>query len=394
MGSWALPASVLSHARQVGAAIEDQVARLGGRRVRVDAEEFITGRAALLGLDPPARISSGGASRLLAAADGWCALTLSRADDVEAVPAMLELREVGDPWESLAAAAATGPAADFVARARLLDVPAAVLGEVAASSPTIMAHNDPSVRALTDLVVVDMASMWAGPLCGRLLAAAGATVIKVETPARPDGTRSGDRRFFDWMNSEKLSFSTTFSAKRHSVTLPLEKRVTECRFAASDELTRLLRVADVVIEGSRPGALARRGLSAELVPARPGRIWLRISGYGSEHPARVAFGDDAAVAGGLVNPGEDGPMFCGDAIADPLTGLTATAALLEELTRGGGVIIDVALAAVAAVYAGSPDSGVEDCRLRVPELAARPAHELGADNSRVRDLIEARLVAC
>ena len=364
---------MLSRARQVGAAIEEHVARLGGRPVRVDAEELITGRAALLGLDPPARISSGGASRLLAAADGWCALTLSRAEDLEAVPAMLDLRQVGDPWESLAAAAVRCPAGDFVVRARLLDMPAAVLGEVAPSSPNIIAHNGPSGRAVTDLVVVDMSSMWAGPLCGRLLAAAGATVIKVETPARPDGTRSGDRRFFDWMNSEKLSFSTMFESR---------------------DLARLLRAADVVIEGSRPRALARRGLSAEQVPARPGRIWLRISGYGSEHPQRVAFGDDAAVAGGLVIPREDGPMFCGDAIADPLTGLTATAALLDALTRGGGVIIDVALAAVAAVHAGSPDNGVEDCRPRMPELAARPAHELGADNARVRDLIEARLVAC
>jgi CoA-transferase family III len=364
---------VLSRARHVGAAIEEHVTQLGGRLVRVDADELITGRAALLGLDPPGRISSGGASRLLAAADGWCALTLSRAEDLVAVPAMLELREVGDPWEALVAAAIRCPAADFVARARLLDMPAAVLGEVAASSPNIIAHNGLSVRAVTDLVVVDMSSMWAGPLCGRLLAAAGATVVKVETPVRPDGTRSGDRRFFDWMNSEKLSFSTTFG---------------------SGELARLLRAADVVIEGSRPGALARRGLSAEQVPPRAGRIWLRISGYGSQHPERVAFGDDAAVAGGLVIEGEDGPMFCGDAIADPLTGVTATAAVLDALTRGGGVIIDVSLAAVAADYASSLNGGIDDCRPRPPVLSVRPARELGADNSRVRDLIEARLVAC
>ena len=72
-------------------AIRDRAARLGGAPVRVDALEVITGRAALLELDPPTRISSGGASRLLAAADGWCALTLSRREDLEAVPALLEL---------------------------------------------------------------------------------------------------------------------------------------------------------------------------------------------------------------------------------------------------------------------------------------------------------------
>jgi crotonobetainyl-CoA:carnitine CoA-transferase CaiB-like acyl-CoA transferase len=253
-----------------------------------------------------------------------------------------------------------------------LDLPAAVLGEVAASEPNIMQHSAPSARALIDLLVVDLSSMWAGPLCGRLLAAAGATVVKVETPTRPDGTRSGDRRFFDWMNSEKLAFSTSFD---------------------SDELSCLLRAADVVIEGSRPAALARRGLAAEKVPARPGRIWLRISGYGSGHPERVAFGDDAAAAGGLVIYGEDGPVFCGDAIADPLTGLAATAVVLDELSRGGGVIIDVSMTAVAATYVRLMDGGVADCDPRMPDLPAHPAHELGADNDRVRELMQARL-AC
>ena len=334
---------------------------------------MITGRAALLEFDPPTRISSGGASRLLAAADGWCALTLSRTEDLEAVPALLELSEVDDPWTSLTTAAVKRPVADFVARARLLDLPAATMGEVAAAEPTVAQHNPPSARSIGDLLVVDLSSIWAGPMCGRLLAAAGATVVKVETPARPDGTRSGDRRFFDWMNSEKLSCSASFD---------------------TSEVECLLRAADVVIEGSRPAALARRGLSANRVPARPGRVWLRISGYGSGHPGRVAFGDDAAVAGGLVNVDERGPLFCGDAIGDPLTALAGTAAVLDALARGGGVIIDVSMAAVAAGYADLPDRGVAECEARLPELPAEPAHELGADNSRVRALIAARLVAC
>jgi hypothetical protein len=364
---------VLSHARQVGAAIEDRVRGLDGRPIRVEVDGLIIGRAALLGLDPPTRMSAGGASRLLPAADGWCALTLSRTEDLDAVPALLEVTEVGEPWVSVASAAASGRADDFVARARLLDMPAAVLGEVAGSEPKIKHHNTPWAASITDRLVIDMSSMWAGPLCGRLLAAAGATVVKVETPARPDGTRSGDRQFFDWMNSEKLSFSTSFD---------------------TDELVRLLRAADIVIEGSRPAALVRRGLSAEQVRARPGRIWLRISGYGSEHPDWVAFGDDAAVAGGLVVARDDGPVFCGDAIADPLTGLAATAAVVDAMARGGGVIIDVSMAAVAATYADAIDGELDDCQPRLPELPAHPAHELGADNTRVRDLIEARLAAC
>lgn len=368
MGSVDLPSSVLSHARQVAAAIERRISSLGGRAVCVDADEIITGRAALLGLPAPGRISAGGASRLLPAADGWCAFTLSRIEDYEALPALLESPGLADdPWAALGAGVAGRPAAEIVARARLLDMPAAVLGEITASDPKVMPHDASSPRPITDLLVADLSSMWAGPLCGRLLAAAGATVVKVETANRPDGTRTGNRGFFDWMNAEKLCYS--------------------------DDFEQLLRAADVVIEGSRPSALTRRGLAADQVPARPGRIWLRLSGYGSNYPERVAFGDDAAVAGGLVMSGDGGPIFCGDAIADPLSGLAATAAVLDALASGGGVVVDVSMAAVASVYAALPDDGVTHCGYRPPVVTAH-AHELGADNARVGEVIESRLATC
>lgn len=322
----------------------------------------------MLRLPAPSRVSAGGASRLLAAADGWCAFTLSRQDDVETLPALLESPDIaGDPWEHLTAGIAGRRAEEIVARARLLDLPASVLGEIPAGSPDIMRQATSFQRAITELLVVDLSSMWAGPLCGRLLAAAGATVVKVETPSRPDGTRAGIQDFFDWMNAEKLCYAGDF--------------------------TPLLRVADVVIEGSRPASLARRGLAADQVPARPGRIWLRVSGYGPAYPDRVAFGDDAAVAGGLVMRGDDGPVFCGDAIADPLSGLTATAAVLDALATGGGLTIDVSMAAVAATYAALPDTGVVHCEPRLPAVTA-PAHGLGADNLRVGEIVESRLAAC
>jgi len=353
-----VPTSVLEHARQVTMAVERRIG------VRCDAVELITGRAALLGLDPPTRVSSGGASRLLACQDGWAALTLSRAEDVEAVPALLEVDDVDDRWAALSEEARAAPAADFVARARLLDMPAAVLGEMMAAAPAITQQGAKATTPLSDLLVADLSSMWAGPLCGRLLAAGGATVVKVETSTRPDGTRSGSREFFDWMNSGKLCYAGDF--------------------------TDLLRAADVVIEGSRPAAFARRDCAAEQVPGRPGRVWLRISGYGSQYPDRVAFGDDAAVAGGLVN---DGPEFCGDAIADPLTGLAATATVLDALASGGGAIIDASMAGVAAAYAALPESPITGCEPRRPSLHGH-AHDLGGDNAAVDRLIESRLAAC
>ena len=369
-----IPQAVVTRAQRVAGEISRAVVGLGGRGVRIDAGEILMGRAALLGLVPRGQISAGGATRLLAAVDGWFAVTLSRDDDIAAVPALLERAGVGpDPWPALAEAAAERAAGELVARARLLGLPAAVVGEVGVAPPKTLRHGEGAMGRLPGLLVADLSSMWAGPLCGRLLASVGATVVKVETRSRPDGTRAGNRDFYDWMNSGKLCYAADFD---------------------SVEFRELLEAADVVIEGSRPAALARRGLGAERVAARPGRVWLRINGYGSDYPDRAAFGDDAAVAGGLVGYAEGRPVFIGDAIADPLAGLEATLAVVEALARGGGSIIDVSMAGVAAACAAlpmRPDAGELP---GPPILPAQPARELGADNAEVRRLVAARRVAC
>lgn len=374
MGSLGIPDAVLDRARRTARDISRSAAEVGGV-VNVDADEILTGRAALLGLAPAGRISAGGSTRLLPTRDGWCAVTLSRAEDVDTVPALLETAEQpADPWAALAAAAAERDAEEFVARARLLDLPAAVLGEVTPAPPRFVIAGERAPRRLSEVLVADLSSMWAGPLCGHLLATAGATVVKVESGNRPDGTRRGDPRFFDWMNASKLSYAIDFG---------------------DDELRSLLEAADVVIEGSRPAALNRRGLGAEQLQGRPGRIWLRITGYGTEgqRADRVAFGDDAAVAGGLIG---SGVVFVGDAIADPLTGLAATQAVLGSLGRGGGEIAEIALAEVAADYATLPLSvdASDVAPPRWPALPPTSAAELGADNQRVRDLVETRLASC
>lgn len=97
--------------------------------------------------------------------------------------------------------------------------------------------------------------------------------------------------------------------------------------------------------------------------ARDGRVWLRITGHGTdgERANWVAFGDDAAVAGELVGGDHDAPTFCGDAIADPLTGLEAALAVAQSLRNGGGELIEMSMAAVAATYADHDDAGETDC---------------------------------
>jgi hypothetical protein len=364
-------AAVLAEARRVTADIE----RVLG--VEVDAPTVLAGRAALLGLTRRGRISAGGATQLLAALDGWCAVALPRDDDVAALPALLEVDTVtGDPWAVLSAWAATRSTDDVVDRARLLDFAAAALGQAAAEPPTVRCCGTRAgPRRADGLLVADLSSLWAGPLCGQLLARAGAVVVKVESPSRPDGTRRGEPAFFDWMNAGKLSYCVDFDSE-------------------SDALHRLLDVADIVIEGSRPAALRRRGLSADDVPARRGRIWLRVNGY-RDQPDRPAFGDDAAVAGGLVGADDDGPVFCGDAIADPLSGLEAARAVGESLRRGGGEVIDVAMAQVAARYAALPPStGAAATADRPLRPAVVPsASPLGADNAAVERLVAERSCA-
>lgn len=366
--SLTVPTAVLDRARRVSDAFETFTG------VRVDAAELIGGRAALLELSPGGTVSAGGATRLMRSRDGWCALTLARADDVAAVPALLGADEVDDPWPAVQDWVAENDCADVTERARLLGLPTAALAETPAETPRVYPFGAATAtRGPADLLVADLSAMWAGPLCGHLLSLAGAVVVKVESASRPDGARRGPQPFFDWMNAGKLSYSVDFDEPTG--------------------LRALLDVADVVIESSRPAALMRRGLSPTDVVPRDGRVWLRVTGHGTDLDRAnwVAFGDDAAVSGGLVCGEPDEPEFCGDAIADPLTGLEAALAVAQSLRSGGGELIEMSMAAVAATYAQLPRDGQSSCAA-VPQ-PAKAASPLGADNERVEQLIEQRRFA-
>lgn len=348
----------------------------GATGTALDAQVLLTGRAALLGIEPQGRISAGGATHLFRTLDGsWCALTLSRPDDIAAVPALLQVDSVaGDPWPAVENWATATEAAVVAERSRLLGLPVAVLGETD-FPPTYIDAMWPTgpARTLEGLLVVDLSAMWAGPLCGQLLRQAGATVVKVESRNRPDGTRAGPPVFFDWMNHGKLSYAVDY--------------------VDSHELSSLLDVADVVIEASRPAALARRGLGPHTVSPRAGRVWVRITGHGAtgQHAEWVAFGDDAAVSGGLVRYRGGTPAFVGDAIADPLTGLHAAHAVVESCARGGGELIEFAMSALAATYASSVSHGTDGGDVHaVAPTATPPGPVLGADNAAVSRLIAER----
>jgi hypothetical protein len=363
------PAGLVPTLRTIGGLAVDRTAALGGRlHGLADPLALLGQRAALAGLARGGAVSCGGATRLLAAGDGWLAVTLARVSDVELVPAWLEIDPPGpdraEPgqaanapagervWEAVAARVGDLPAEATVARARLLGLPAAVLPgappPVDPAPPPLAAlplratavpgPAAPPPPTLTGVMVADLGSLWAGPLAGALLAAAGARVVKVESGGRPDGARGGPAAFFDLLNAGK-----------RSVALDLRTA------AGTHLLGELLARADVVIEASRPRALAQLGIDAEalLTGARP-RVWVSITGHGRAHPQRdwTAFGDDAAVAGGLVSWHDGRPCFCADAAADPASGLVAAAAALDALATGGRWLLDVAMAGVAAHLAG------------------------------------------
>jgi crotonobetainyl-CoA:carnitine CoA-transferase CaiB-like acyl-CoA transferase len=221
------------------------------------------------------------------------------------------------------------------------------------------------------LLVVDLSALWAGPLCGDLLARAGASVVKVESIWRPDGARRGPAGFFDLLNAHKRSVALDFGARD-----------------GVRALRELVGRADVVVEASRPRALEQFGIVGGEVEGP--QVWVSITGHGRD-AGRVAFGDDAAAAGGLVVwSGEGAPMFCADAVGDPVTGLTAAAACMEALAEGGRWLLDVSMAGVCAGLAGPTvpvGGGAGTLEVAAPRARARAtsrvAAELGADTAQV-----------
>lgn len=359
-----------------------------GQRLEVDALGLLGEHAAALGLIRAGAVSCGGSARLLPTGDGWVAVNLARDDDRRSIAAWLDLPgEVDqvDPWPAVAGAVQDRAAADVVAQGELLGLPVARVGEVEAPHSgddfaglsiraTLAGDRSPMapLEAVEGLLVVDLSSLWAGPLCARVLADRGAQVVKVESTGRPDGARFGPTAFYDRLH-----------AGTRSVALDLGTET------GRGTLCSLIERADIVIEASRARALRGWGIEAlEVLVHGRCRVWVSITGYGREAD-RVAFGDDAAAAGGLVAWDEQGPMFVADAVADPLTGLTAAAGVEWASTRGGCWLLDVSMAGVAAQVAGhgQGEPWIPDERLAaVPPsapTAGAAAPALGVDNARV-----------
>jgi formyl-CoA transferase len=192
---------------------------------------------------------------------------------------------------------------------------------------------------LSDLTVVEMGQLIAGPFCGQLLGDMGADVIKIEPPGAGDPMRV-------WGQGEPVWWEVIARNKR-SVSLNL--RVPEGQALARE----LIAGADVLIENFRPGTLEGWGLSPDaLMAANPKLIIVRMSGYGQTGPysGRAGFGGVAEAMGGwrrIVGEPDRPPARLGVSIGDSLCAtygaLGVLAALHHREKTGKGQVVDAAL---------------------------------------------------
>jgi len=199
--------------------------------------------------------------------------------------------------------------------------------------------------ALTDLRVIEMGQLIAGPFCGQLLGDMGADVIKIEPPS-VDGKGGGDP-MRNWGRGDDKIWWEVVSRNKRSVSANL-------RIPEGQEIVRkLIKDADILIENFKPGTLEKWNLSPEsLHEINPRLIIVRVSGYGQTGPysTRAGFGGIGEAMGGwryVVGDPDRPPSRMGISIGDTLAAtygcVGALAALHSREKTGKGQIVDSAL---------------------------------------------------
>jgi crotonobetainyl-CoA:carnitine CoA-transferase CaiB-like acyl-CoA transferase len=190
--------------------------------------------------------------------------------------------------------------------------------------------------------VLDLATLFAGPLAATLLGDFGADVVKVEHPSKPDPSRGhgpakdGVGLWWKLLGRNKRNITLDLSAPR-----------------GRDTLLRLARDADVVVENFRPGTLERWGLGwAALSAANPRLVLARVTGFGQVGPyaRRPGFGTlaeamsgFAAVTGEPDAPPTLPPFGLADSIAALATAYAVMTALAARDRTGEGQVVDMAI---------------------------------------------------
>ncbi|MCW2760117.1 MAG: smtB 4 [Marmoricola sp.] len=196
---------------------------------------------------------------------------------------------------------------------------------------------------LSNLRVVEMGQLLAGPFCGQMFADFGAELIKLEDPAKGDPMRQ-------WGQEKPHGLSLWWpvvARGKKSVTCNL-------RTEEGQELARkLIATADVVIENFRPGTLEKWGLGYErLAELNPRLVMIRVSGFGQTGPYanRAGYGSIGEAMGGLryvTGDPSSPPSRTGISIGDSLAGLFAALGGLIALhargSEGRGQVVDSAI---------------------------------------------------
>ncbi|PHV12290.1 CaiB/BaiF CoA transferase family protein [Chitinimonas sp. BJB300] len=211
---------------------------------------------------------------------------------------------------------------------------------------------------LHKLTILDFSPLLPGPFATRLLADLGATVIRIESPSRPDLVRhlppfvEGTSAAHAYLNRNKRSLALDLKAE-----------------GAREAVLALVKTADVLVEQFRPGVMERLGLGySALAEHNPRLIYCSITGYGQTGPLRDRAGHDInylALTGLSAGSGRDdgGPPPLGAQIADVAGGslhavIGILAALRQRDADGLGQHIDIAMA---------------DCALHLNALTASAA---------------------
>lgn len=209
-------------------------------------------------------------------------------------------------------------------------------------------------KALGHIRILDLTRVLAGPWCAQNFADLGAEVIKVERPGNGDDTRCwGPPYLRDENGANTTEAAYYLAANRGKQAITVDISTPE----GQEIIRKLAAQSDVVLENYKVGQLKKYGLDyASLKEIKPDLIYCSITGFGQDGPYAHRAGYDFIVQGmggfmSLTGERDDlpggGPQKAGVAIADLMTGMYATIAVMAALTHrdrtGEGQYIDMAL---------------------------------------------------
>lgn len=193
---------------------------------------------------------------------------------------------------------------------------------------------------LSDIRVLDLSTVLAGPGCARYFADFGADVIKVERAGVGDTSRN-----LGWRDPDDGETFFFKNANRN-------KRFVELDLKQPDDVERVLKLVEqshVLVENMRPGKLESLGLGPDVLLARnPSLVIVRVTAFGQTGPYRnrPGFATLAEAMSGFAainGPADGAPTLPPIALTDEVTALAGAFAAMAALHSGVGQVVDVSL---------------------------------------------------